>query len=253
VRTFVFLDLDDTILQTAAKCPAGESISPVAFRRDGEPASFMTERQQLLFTRLIRESVVIPTTGRNLDAFCRVRLPFSDLAILDFGGVVLLSDGTPDPEWDAGIRTQATQSKQELCEIQRSVQHFITDQGLGATVRTVSDFGMDLYLVLKHSEGRIEELRRIRRQHFPTLDNERFFVHQNGNNLSVIPRFLGKERAVQYVLERQLGSEPSLTIGVADSFTDSPFLGLCDYILIPRGSQLLRQIVTATGGGDVQR
>ena len=252
MRTFVFLDLDDTILQTEAKCPVDEPISPVAFRRDGEPASFMTERQQWLFTRLIRESVVIPTTGRNLDAFRRVRLSFNDLAIIDFGGVVLLPDGTPDLEWDAGIRTQATQSKHELCEINRSVQHFITEQGLGATVRTVSDFGMDLYLVLKHSEGRIEELRRIRRQYFPTLDIERFFVHQNGNNLSVIPRFLGKERAVQYVLERHLGSEPALTIGVADSLTDSPFLGLCDYSLIPRGSQLYQCGVAMAEDRDVQ-
>ena len=44
MQTYVFLDLDDTILQTRPKCPADEPVQPAAFGRDGQPLSFITDR-----------------------------------------------------------------------------------------------------------------------------------------------------------------------------------------------------------------
>src|SRR4051794_419713 len=117
MRTYVFLDLDDTILQTRLKCPPGEPLHPAAYRRDGSPLSFMTGRQQALLGLLTRGASVIPTTARNLDAFRRVGLAFPHLAILDFGGVVLLPDGTPDPAWDAVVRPQALALAGELQDV----------------------------------------------------------------------------------------------------------------------------------------
>src|SRR5689334_914937 len=102
MQTFVFLDLDDTILQTRPKCPAGEPIHPAAHGRDGQPLSFITDRQRALLD-LFAAATVIPTTARNHDAFRRVRLLFTGHAILDFGGVILRPDGTPDPGWDAVV------------------------------------------------------------------------------------------------------------------------------------------------------
>src|SRR5262245_40812091 len=101
MRLVVFLDLDDTLFQTRPKCPDGEPLHLAAFRRDGEALSFMTARQRALFDWLSATASVVPTTARNRDAFRRVRLPFTGPAILDFGGVVLQPDGTPDPVWDA--------------------------------------------------------------------------------------------------------------------------------------------------------
>src|SRR5215212_4908279 len=153
MRTYVFLDLDDTILQTRPKCPAGEAVVPAAYGKDGAPLSFMTDRQRALLALLSASATVVPTTARNLDAFRRVRLAFTDLAILDFGGVILRPDGSPDPGWDAVVRPLAERAAPELQHSLREAQRFIEARGLGVNARLVGDFDMALYLVLKHPGG----------------------------------------------------------------------------------------------------
>jgi hypothetical protein len=247
MRTYVFLDLDDTILQTRRKCPPGEALHPAAVARDGGPLSFMTERQRRLLGLLTEAATVIPTTARNLAAFRRVRLPFSDLAILDFGGVILRPDGAPDPGWDAIIRPPAQAGAAALNREWDDVRRFIELRRLGVVARLVSDFDMPLYLVLKHPDGDERALETVLREHWGAVDPARFFLHLNSNNLSLVPRFLGKERAVRHVLDHLLGPGPVLTVGVGDSLTDAPFLALCDYALLPRGCQLAAALLPREG------
>jgi hypothetical protein len=246
MQTFVFLDLDDTILQTRPKCPADEPIQPAAHGRDGQPLSFITDRQRTLLD-LFASATVIPTTARNRDAYRRVRLPFTDHAILDFGGVILRPDGTPDPAWDAVVRPQTRAIGQDLLAILKDVQAFIAAHNLGLNARLIADFDMPLYLVLKHPGGDCEALHTVRHGHWANTDADRFFVHLTGNNLSLVPRFLGKERAVRHVLDHLLPAGPRLVLGAGDSFTDAPFLGLCDFALLPRHSQLLTRLLEGVG------
>jgi hypothetical protein len=238
MRIVLFLDLDDTIFQTLPKCPGGEPVRPVAYHRDGTPLSYMTERQRTLLDWFLQSATVIPTTGRNRDAFRRVDLPFAHGAILNFGGVVLLADGTPDKMWDGIIRPQALELAPEFSRLCRSVARFIDKRGLGARARIITDLEMPLYVVIKHPNADLTALQAIREEHLPSLDLERFAVHCNDNNLSLVPRFLGKEKAVRHVLEHQFGSEGVLTLGMGDSLSDVPYLELCDYSLTPRLCQL---------------
>ncbi len=233
----VFLDLDDTLFQTLPKCPPGAHLTPAAFRRDDTPLSFMTARQVHLFEMLRAATNIIPTTARNLDAFRRVRLPFTSLAILDFGGVILLPDGSPDPTWDALIRPQAQAVSSELEHWRDTLLAFVAANHLGASVRIIGDLDMPLYVVVKHPEADLNALARIRRDALVGLDPARFFLHDNDNNLAIIPTFLGKGRAVEYVIQHHLG-EDALTIGVGDSLSDAAFLGACDFALLPSRSQL---------------
>ncbi len=240
MQIVLFLDLDDSILQTLPKCPAGEAVRPVAYRQDGTPLSYMTDRQRALLEMLARSATVIPTTARNLDAFRRVDLPFTDAAVLDFGGVILLPGGRLDSTWDEQVRPQARAMAAELAALHGSVQRFIEQHRLGAVARVISDFDMPLYVVVKHPEGDLSALDAIRRQHLASLDTERFWIHHNDNNLSVVPRFLGKEHAVKHVLEHHVGPGPVLTLGIGDSLSDAAFLELCDFSVLPRGCQLSR-------------
>ncbi len=238
METVIFLDLDDSVFQTLPKCPPGEAVSPVAYRRDGEPLSFMTARQRTFIEMLFRAGTVIPATARGLDAFRRVDLPFPGPAIVGFGGVVLRADGTPDPGWEAHIRPLCEGVAEELDGHLRATVRFIAERRLGAHARVISDLGMQLYIVVKHPDGDASKLDPIREGPWAAIAPERYFVHHNGNNLSLVPRFLGKERAVRHVLAGRPG--PVLALGVGDSFSDAPFLSLCDFALVPRGSQLGR-------------
>ena len=90
----------------------------------------------------------------------------------------------------------------------------------------------------KHPDANIEALALLRSECAPAFETDGFLTHANHNNLSFMPGFLGKERAVRHVIERHLGPEPLVTLGIGDSFSDAPFMGLCDYTLVPRESQL---------------
>lgn len=236
VRLYTFIDLDDTLFQTLPKCPPGEPNRCVAFRKDGAPLSYMTRRQERLFEILDAAGTMIPVTARNLDAFRRVRLSFTSFAILDFGGVILQPDGHPEPAWDGQIRPQAQANGPALEELLASLVGFIERHRLGVRARIIHDFDMPLYIVMKHPDADLATLRRISDECLPTLDLQNCFVHANHNNLSLVPKHLGKEHAVHFLLER-LGGDV-LSVGIGDSLSDLPFLGLCDFMMAPRGTQL---------------
>ncbi|MCI0641620.1 MAG: hypothetical protein L0Y70_21300 [Gemmataceae bacterium] len=257
MRVCVFLDLDDTLFQTLPKCPPEQERRPAAFDRDGAPNSFMTGKQVRLLEMFEQSAEVIPVTARNLDAFRRVRVPFCSLAILDFGGVVLRPDGSPDRDWEARIRPQAEAAGGTLHALLESVQEFIARQNLGVNARLIHDLGMPLYIVMKHPDANEDALARIRAEHLSALvpklpfgnapprnsvspDLSEFFLHQNSNNLSIVPRFLGKEHAVAYVLEKHFADV--ISIGVGDSLSDVPFLRRCDFLMMPSGSQLAQAL-----------
>jgi predicted mannosyl-3-phosphoglycerate phosphatase (HAD superfamily) len=96
----------------------------------------------------------------------------------------------------------------------------------------------------------VEQLARLQARLEPDLDRDRYFLHANDNNLSLLPRFLGKEKAVEHVLDQHLAGEPRLTLGMGDSLTDAPFLNLCDYAILPCDSQLARHTLVRSIAGD---
>lgn len=251
MQTIVLLDLDDTIFQTRGKCPQGElsSLVPAAFDRDGNPLSYTSERQRKFFEWLSASATVIPVTARSVSAFRRVALPFTHAAIVDFGAVVLQPDGTLDEQWDAQVRPAVLPLADELNRICAAWQSESDTLSLGVRVRVISDFEMPLYVVAKHPHGNVAALRTLRDSYLAKLSvgttDDRFFVHFNDNNLSVVPRCLGKERAVGYVLQRYVGNETALTLGLGDSLSDAAFLAMCDFAVMPGNSQLLRTISNA--------
>jgi hypothetical protein len=238
MHTYVFIDLDDTLFQTLPKCPVGETATPAAFRKDGSPVSYMTERQARFFAHLRGMGTLIPTTARNHDAFRRVNLEFTSFAILDFGGVVLLPEGAVDPVWDAVVRPQAMALGEELLRALAAVEDWNSSTRAGVSARVIVDFDMPLYLVVKHPQGNTAALTQLKESDAWPRD-VRFFTHHNDNNLSLVPRFLGKEEAVRHVMATHL-EQPALTFGCGDSDSDAAFLALCDYAVAPRGAQLTR-------------
>ena len=110
MKTFLFVDLDDTLFQTPIKVPNATDLEPVAYLKSGVPISYTTAKQRALFAMFSRDMTLIPTTPRNHDAMSRVDLPFSSYTIIDFGGVVLKPDGSVDEAWAEIIRSDMAQA-----------------------------------------------------------------------------------------------------------------------------------------------
>ena len=65
------------------------------------------------------------------------------------------------------------------------------------------------------------------------------YIHHNGRDMALLPPFAAKEKAVAFLMDKIRVSEPHpLFLGLGDSFSDLPFMKLCDYLITPTGSQI---------------
>ncbi len=242
---FLFVDLDDTIFQSRRKTPAEEGIRSVAYSPDGVDNGFMTRRQQAAFGLLGRSMTVIPVTARDLAAFQRVRFDPPPFAVIDFGGIILESGGSPVEAWLERSRELSDLSADWIRSLQVEILEFISAHALNAICRVVGDFGLSLYLVAKYREGDEEALNRIAGEVLMPWITEhpglaRFCL--NGNNLAVMPAWLGKGPAVEFLQRLLAADTPNLvTWGMGDSLSDLGFMSSCDYCIVPNGSQISRQ------------
>ncbi|MEI6259810.1 MAG: hypothetical protein WCR46_07890, partial [Deltaproteobacteria bacterium] len=131
---------------------------------------------------------IIPTTARNLSSFNRVNLQFNHCVILNFGGVILTPQREPDPEWLKQMRVQSEIVSVRLKDIFSDLQDFVRKEGLTTSVRIISDFGMDYYIVAKNTDMRVENIDYIYSTFFINYKLDDCYVHHNDNNLCIIPR-----------------------------------------------------------------
>jgi len=242
MKTIIFMDLDDSIFQTLRKCGDTASLRVGALGPDGTPFSFLRPNQAHLLDQVFKDAAIVPATGRNLNSFRRVTLDFQYGAILNFGGLVLNPAGEIDQEWLADIRPRCQAARGRLFEAQAKAEAFSNQNGLGCRIRLITDQEIDFYLQVKSLNGRNEELDEIRALF--EEDFQDFLIYRNDNNLALLPSFLNKARALRFHLDKHL--EPlgpdRLVLALGDSLADVEFMKLCDYMIIPVGSQLERRL-----------
>ena len=237
MRRYVFLDLDDTLFQVRRKCPEGELVEPISYSLNGQPISFITDRQSEFFRWLADGADIIPTTARSIDSYQRVKLPFHGYAICSFGGIVLMPNGSYDPAWHEYIAPSAEKYKDILSIAAKEIKDRVDRLKLDIRVSIISDAGSDFYVSVKHNQSFLPDLKIIADfiQHSTPID---WCIHLNDNNLALLPPYLGKEAAVSWFIKKYINVKESLLIGVGDSITDANFIALCNYALTPTKSQL---------------
>jgi hypothetical protein len=239
----VFMDLDDTLFQTATKAPDGSSLDIAAVDREGKPISFITSRQKQFFHWLDTHAIVIPTTARNTDAYRRVQLRFRHGAIVSFGAVILDENGVPNSKWMSIVRPQIEMVQNELNGLEEdALESCVADPSV--RVRLVREGGLAVYLVAKSTDGDASKLQHLDSSWRQLARKGSFFVHFNGNNLSLVPDCLGKEKAVRFVCEELFQGSELVTIGIGDSLTDASFMSSCHFVMMPRHSQIFESLLS---------
>lgn len=241
MRRVVFVDLDDTLFQTQRKNPQADRLAAVD--RDGQPLSFRCGRQEAFLDWLAKDALIVPVTGRSVDAFRRVTLPLGAQAICSFGGVILDDDGKPDPEWHGRMVDAADRTEQAMEGLLEAVAFAAMEQHVDVRYRIIRDAGLPLYISVKHNTANSQDMARLASVVSPVVPDG-WTLHLNGNNMALLPPFLGKAAAVAFFLQRFADGGPIMTVGVGDSLTDVGFMELCDYAIAPARSQ----IVTALSG-----
>lgn len=240
MRAIALVDLDDTLFQTLRKCPPeipAEQLVALGFAKDGAPLSYATPRQQSLIAWLSETAWLVPVTARSRDALMRARIPFT-AAICAHGGVILGEDGEPDGEWQAHAAAQSAAFQPALEALRDRVISVAQQQNAALRVRVLNEGELGLYVLAKHETTDEQALHAV-------IDAMRdavpvgWTVHRNGNNAALMPPWLGKQHAVAFLLPRLRAAHPDApVIGIGDSLTDAPFMALCDFAMMPKGSQL---------------
>lgn len=242
----VFLDLDDTIFQTARKMPSCSKSTPVTRKQDGSPGSFMTAKQWQFFQWLSRNALVIPVTGRSVEQLERVRLPFSSWRIACHGAVILNVEGSVDEAWRKKVHKLLEPLQRKLHDIKRLCQRFFGNSSSFLRMQMVEDDGMGIYVNLKNIDpDSLDE-----EDFNAVLDmlglypyEDHFLVQTTENNIAIMPRVISKGMAVKKLIaDMEIGDLP--IIGFGDSLSDLSFLAECGWWGTPRNSQISKSLDT---------
>ena len=249
MRAIAFVDLDDTLFQTIRKCPADvpeHALTPLGFAKDGSPLSYATPRQMAFISWLTETTMFVPVTARGLDGLRRVRIPFT-AAVCAHGGVVLGVDGELDKQWASHVAEQADAHAPMLATLSEAVTHSAATLGTRLSVRVLSEGPIGLYVLIKHPDAIDVELNAAVDGMLGAVPAG-WTVHRNGNNIAIMPPYLGKAHAVTHILPRLRARYPDAsTLGIGDSLTDAPYMSLCDFAMTPTGSQLANAFRAGTG------
>jgi HAD superfamily hydrolase (TIGR01484 family) len=249
MQSYIFLDLDDTLFQTLRKCPLGADDPKLQARAslaDGTDNSYATHKQQWLWQWLEQGFKIVPVTGRDNSAFDRVTLPFQEEVVLNHGAVILKKQRIVDQVWMARMKQNLPVYHEQLLDLWQAIVAYC-QHDTGFKTRLVEDFDITWYGVIKHVVGTESALTPLLidviKQHRHIQDGSLYW-HLNGNNLAVLPSIINKESAVSYLIAEYKKQHPDLlTFGAGDSHTDAAFMGLCDYALIPKNTQLFNTLV----------
>ncbi|MFB9994561.1 HAD-IIB family hydrolase [Deinococcus oregonensis] len=243
-----FADLDDTLFQTLRKLPGIDphTLTPATVSTRGEAHSFCTPAQAELLRLLACGGVtVIPVTGRDLAAMARVTLSFTSWKIVDHGLTLIAPDGEVETEWAGHVRVHLHDLQEALAAATAHLE--ARAQRLGCRLTRHHAHDLPFMTVLKHPDAHAEALEelQLRWEAFLTDQGlENLQIIANANNVSVLPRLLGKLEAVQHLRQRHF-SDAVLTFGLGDSLSDLAFMSACDFAITPPRGQLLRAVNAA--------
>ncbi|MFT4729056.1 MAG: hydroxymethylpyrimidine pyrophosphatase-like HAD family hydrolase [Granulosicoccus sp.] len=238
-RPIIFSDLDDTIFQTARKMDGGIEQATLASEALNGSHSYLSGSQALMMDWLLASTRFIPVTARSTEALQRCTLTFEDYLVCSNGAVILMPDGTPDKHWLSKMKDEAEAAAGYLNDLLGFVQTKTAPGRFRCWI--VEEFGTGFYFCVKSNEGAdlLDELE----DGLGSIAGTQLVRHRNDNNLSYTPAAISKRFAVEY-LAQKLQSEPRVPVfGMGDSLTDLPFMATCDMLVIPKNSQIDREIL----------
>lgn len=242
-RPLVFVDLDDTLFQTARKMAPDEARHVAAMDAKGKPSGFMSAVQQSFVAWLLANADVVPVTARSAEVFGRVDIPFNNGAICSHGAVMLDSEGHLDAAWHERTCALLAGYQNRLPELSERTLQIGAENDISLRGWVVEEFGLNAYVVTKHNDlnDDVLGLVAVAVSESGLLDD--LYIHRNGNNLAFLPNPLNKRYAVQEWIRRDQevnGVRPIL--GFGDSLSDLAFMSECNWWATPNRGQIAAQL-----------
>ncbi|MBF0344296.1 MAG: hypothetical protein HQL06_08705 [Nitrospirae bacterium] len=234
-EAMVFLDLDDTIFQTLRKNPEG--------RYPATGTSFMTEAQRLFLDIFLNSEqiLVVPITARDTAQYNRTFLsqhPRIKVSVLYYSGLIT-TDGLHNKQWHKHTQSLYQDLTPSIQAMYERTLRLLNSFVIPAQTGIFKLYNVDNYYVtIKHNNTSVGDYMQSNERLVSELQGiveYGYNIYHNDNNISLVPNFLNKKNAVNYLIEQY---RPKLTIGVGDSLSDIGFITQCNYGIFPSNSQI---------------
>lgn len=206
----LFADIDDTLMSTDRKVSEAPRAIVCAEDTTGTPSSHQSTKQQALWDLLAKGAdSIVPTSARSPAALARMQLPTADGAITDFGATILLPSGSVDCLWAERMRSNASERKDEvfLAKLAAYVKKRASFEVLIEERRTNS--GVLAFVNFRGAPGSSAHVRKWVDGVIGDHDMYgEYYLHVTDRDLTVLPSFVTKERAVSYMVAARCWRQP---------------------------------------------
>jgi hydroxymethylpyrimidine pyrophosphatase-like HAD family hydrolase len=244
-KIFLFLDLDDTLIQAKRDTDFSKESLVGAVDRDGEVSAYIYRERKDFLDKIIASELfeIIPTTERNFESYSRTiffqKYQFR-YAILNFSATTLIGNKI-DLQWKAHIDQQYSRLPIKVFEILQLIEKrfsLISHQLKNLPKVSLID-GYYILISFEEFAEKRDEVKKIGEIINSFMMEEKlnslFYVYKSGNNYGILPTFLNKRYAVQQFIQRH---RPFFTIGMGDNISDLGFMDLTDFSMLPNNSTL---------------
>jgi HAD superfamily hydrolase (TIGR01484 family) len=221
-----FSDLDRTLI-FSRKFVKKENSIVVVERKGEKPISYMTKEAMSLLQQLRREVLFIPVSTRTWDEITRIDFihqDIPDIIVCDNGAYIYLH-GKKDATWEQHVASKRDTHATPVASLETEVRDMFLDRGLKDVVNRDN-----LYLVLKFNEM-TWEIRQMLEILYFSLRKKGYRVEVNSKKAYVLPNYITKENAVQYLMEKHAWK---FTVSAGDSYMDVGMLRATQYAIAPK-------------------
>ena len=208
-----------------------------AFSESGEALSLISPERRN-FIDLISKYTVIPVTARSREALSRVQLSFQKEKIINFGATILDEHNQVNEIWRNSILKQ-----QLMFNTLNAYETIKKEMKLPSQFKLIERFDNDILVFLNYRNENIslsENIQfKLEIENFLSKNQVPFYVYMTDRDLTLIPHYIKKELAVEFIMEKYKGET---TIGIGDHKNDFSFMSLCDFSIIPNDSSLSKLI-----------
>jgi len=243
-KIFLFIDLDDTLIQAKKKTDFSKESLVGAYSEDKKISSYIYRERKDFFDKVVKNPLfeVIPTTERDFNSYSRTvfyqQYKFN-YVILNFSATLLTSHKI-DLQWKAHIDSMYQKLPIKVFEILQLIEKQFAQQlslKLSPKIKLVDNY----YITIsdRNPTQNREDFEKIGNVVMEFMNRENlnslFYVYKNSNSYGILPKFLSKKYAVKHLINRH---KPFFTIGAGDNISDLDFMNETDFSLIPNNSTL---------------